>query len=532
MEQQQGAVYEPPMLVEVGDFAGWTRGRYLQAAQPPASSVEQALVDADQSLWDLVSSPLMLNIVTQVYRERRADTLLAPGTLEERRERLVAEYVDLERGTVTGRYTEAKTKRWLSWLARAMCTRGQSEFDLDRLQPDWLPTAAQRRLVTVIPAIVSCVVGGVGVGLVFRWVYARVVEWVAGLDARLVTGLSLDPDVAGLVFGSVAGLVFALVAVIGGRAAEPVRALRWPWVGWGGGLGTGLVVGLVAGPMAGLVAGLVALVVVGLVALGGGRVYELVRGDGLEGARPAINPVEELKWSPKGLANGLRVGLASGLRYYGLRIGLIGLSFALSGLLGGLLGGELSGEEIIGLLGRLDDVLVSVLGFGLVVGLGVGLAVGLVNGLVNGMVAGLAEQHVEPNEGIRRSRRHAVRIGLSVGLIVGLISGLVYVLAYVLRGSLGVGLVFGPRLGLAYGLVYGLGAGLVYGLGFGLEFGGIAYLRHLALRALLVWNRAAPWHYMRFLDNATARRLLRRSGGSYSFADRFLLGYFAAEDDQ
>ncbi|MGH8903674.1 MAG: lasso RiPP family leader peptide-containing protein [Egibacteraceae bacterium] len=26
VEQQQGAVYEPPMLVEVGDFAEWTRG--------------------------------------------------------------------------------------------------------------------------------------------------------------------------------------------------------------------------------------------------------------------------------------------------------------------------------------------------------------------------------------------------------------------------------------------------------------------------------------------------------------------------
>jgi hypothetical protein len=122
-------------------------------------------------------------------------------------------------------------------------------------------------------------------------------------------------------------------------------------------------------------------------------------------------------------------------------------------------------------------------------------------------------------KGIRRSRRHAVRIGLSVGVIVGLISGLVYVLTYGLRENLNVGSV--------YGLVFGVGVGLVYGLGFGLEFGGIAYLRHLALRALLVWNRAAPWHYQRFLNEATKRRLLWRSGGSYRFVDQFLFDSFA-----
>jgi hypothetical protein len=550
---------------------------YLQTVNPPAVSIQQALVHADQALWELLSSPLMLSIATQVYRGRRADTLLAPGTVAQRRRRLVAEYIKRERQPATdrstvGRYRQAHMKRWLSWLARSMRERGLSEFDLDRLQPDWLPNPTQRRLVTVVPAIVSAVVGGLGVGLSFRSIYA----WTAGLNPQLVDGLGYDLDAVGLIFGLMAGLVFALIAVIGGRANQPVRALRWPWVGWGGGLGAGLVVGLITGPVMGLLVGLVALgggriyalvrseetegaswswadlvkgrglsigivaglcfglgiglgfgggiglvvglavlVVVGLVVLGNRQVYELVRDDGIEGALPVIYPVEELRWSSQGLASGLGGGMVTGLRYYGLRVGLVGLSVGLSGLLGR----ELSGKQITEQLDRLSDVLGNVLGFALVVGLGVGLAVGLVNGLINGMVANLAAQHVEPNEGIRRSRRHAVRIGLLLGVIVGLISGLVYVLAYALRGN--------PDVGWAYGLVFGVGVGLVYGLGFGLEFGGIAYLRHLALRALLVWNRAAPWRYQRFLNEATERRFLRKSGGSYSFVDRFLSDSFA-----
>jgi hypothetical protein len=57
--------------------------------------------------------------------------------------------------------------------------------------------------------------------------------------------------------------------------------------------------------------------------------------------------------------------------------------------------------------------------------------------------------------------------------------------------------------------------------------GGKACLQHLVLRRLLVRNKAAPWRYVEFLDEATDRLLLRKVGGGYVFVHRLLLDYFA-----
>jgi hypothetical protein len=58
-------------------------------------------------------------------------------------------------------------------------------------------------------------------------------------------------------------------------------------------------------------------------------------------------------------------------------------------------------------------------------------------------------------------------------------------------------------VGLAGGLIAGGFLGLLLGIGGGLAFGGNACLRHLALRALLVRNGAAPWRYVGFLNDMT-----------------------------
>jgi MinD-like ATPase involved in chromosome partitioning or flagellar assembly len=569
--------------------------RYLDTVGPPLADVRAALA-ADDSLWELADSPLMLNVMTLAYQARTADALRTTGTLKQRQTQLFADYTErmFERRPIIGRrYTKEQAKRWLCRLASSMRAHNQSEFNLDRLQPDWLASPAQRRLVTLLPALVSGLVGGLLIWLVFWLVVGPVADWIARSGFRLGAGVGFGPD-ARVGAGLVAGLVFALIAVTGGRDIEPVRPLAWPWLGWGGGLGAGLVAGLLAGPVAGLV--------VGLLALGGGRVYELIRGarkrvgwswqglfaelgfglviglivgllsglvarrdvplfpallpemigglavalvavaykqvyelirrDGMPGAQ-VINPVEQLRWSRPGLRGVLRVGL-SGARA-GLIVGLIvGPAFGLGGELGrglalalrGMLGGELS----LGLGGVLSGVR-----FGLVVGpavgFAVGLAVGLVNALVNALVSGLTDKRVTPNEGIVRSARHGLAIGLVSGLIVGLVGGLVCGLAYGIRFGMLYGMPFGLPIGSVFGLLYGLLFGLLYGLVFGLEFGGIAYLRHLALRGLLVRNGDAPWRYVRFLDDATERLFLYRRGSSYIFVHSLLLEYFADLED-
>jgi hypothetical protein len=128
---------------------------YLQMVGPPLAGLRAALANAGDSLWELMKSPRMLSIVILTYQGRSVDTLRVHGTPEERQKQLFKDYVErmFERRPPIGRcYTKDES---LAWLARAMRERDQSEFDLDRLQPDWLSNVAQRRLVILIPALLS-----------------------------------------------------------------------------------------------------------------------------------------------------------------------------------------------------------------------------------------------------------------------------------------------------------------------------------------------------------------------------------------
>jgi len=163
--------------------------------------------------------------------------------------------------------------------------------------------------------------------------------------------------------------------------------------------------------------------------------------------------------------------------------------------------------------------------FGLVVGLVVILVNGLVFGLVGGLSEGLSVSEIEiraiPNQGIHRSARNALVVGLVVGLVGGLVVRLVF------------GLVFGPVGGLVFGLVFGgLTGGLTGGLIGGLMAGGHTCLTHMILRCLLVINGSIPWNYVKFLDYAAERILLRKVGGGYTFLHRMLLEYFAVRYDE
>ena len=79
------------------------------------------------------------------------------------------------------------------------------------------------------------------------------------------------------------------------------------------------------------------------------------------------------------------------------------------------------------------------------------------------------------------------------------------------------------KAGLVFGLVEGLGAGLVYGL----VKGGLAWIQHWMLRALLWRYDYAPFRYVRFLEHAKALLFLRRVGGGYIFVHRMLMEHFA-----
>ncbi len=352
---------------------------YLQAAGPALDDVQTAL-DADERLWDFLRSPFVLNIVASTYRGRSADALRVSGTHEQRLRSLFTAYIERTLEDPLGRHAPLRMVNWLAWLARSMREHGQTEFHLDQVEADWLPTNAQQRLVTIVPAL--------GVGL--------------------FVGLVVVTLFDGVNFGLLFGLAFGLAAWK--TKEQPVPEIHWSWLRLRGNLHLVLVGGLVIG-----------------------LVVQLV------------------------------LGLA------------VGLVFALVAWLGA--------------------------------------------GLVGGQFIRMTDRRLTPNAGLHRLTRHALIFGLLLALTFGVLIGLIYALVYGITG----GLAGGPLVGLFFGLIFGLVCGLV--------IEGTVCLRKLVLRGLLTANGFAPVRYVRCLDEATTRLLLRSTGNGYLFVHRLLLEHLAGPND-
>ncbi|SRR6266851_1671296 len=191
---------------------------------------------------------------------------------------------------------------------------------------------------------------------------------------------------------------------------------------------------------------------------------------------------------------------------------------------------------------------------GLIYGLGRGLIEGLSAGLsfwlLLGLFQGISHERVEDqdrrvfNQGIRRSFRNSRIMGIISGAVIGatgVLSGALsaglnewdlltfsnHVPIIELNVDLGRGLraaLFSvPYIALSTGLLLVVSGGLLVWA----SYGGLAVLRHAVLRLLLWRTHTFPWRAAPLLEDATARILLRRVGGGYSFTHRLLLDYLA-----
>ncbi len=134
---------------------------YLRRAGTALSGVSAALRQ-DETLWELLDSPLMLSILTLAYQMPDVQIARIKGTLEARRAALFEAYIKamFKRREASSPYTPQQTRHWLSWLAQAMVRYNQTVFYLERLQPGWMPKAQAR-----LHGIGSGLVGGLLFGL-------------------------------------------------------------------------------------------------------------------------------------------------------------------------------------------------------------------------------------------------------------------------------------------------------------------------------------------------------------------------------
>jgi hypothetical protein len=202
--QLQGAlVVQPLTRSQVED--------YLTQVGQPSAAVHKALQE-DETLWELLNTPLMLYVMTRAYAGHPAAALLAKAPLEERRRHLFTVYVDrmFQRRSAVLSYSRQQTEHWLSWLAWQMTQHSQMGFYLDQIQPDWLPQEQHRGPMF-------------GAGHLAGMLLALGSVPFAMQDFGLFSGLKTV--LVGVVF-------FGLVTIVAFRYPiniRPVEMVRWSW---------------------------------------------------------------------------------------------------------------------------------------------------------------------------------------------------------------------------------------------------------------------------------------------------------------
>jgi NACHT domain-containing protein len=277
--------------------------QYLDQGGPELAGL-QSLVDGDEGVHELLTTPLFLTIAALTYRARPVGSLSVRGTLAERRRHVLHDYVEarLSHSTGTPAYPRERTLRWLTWLARSMRAHDQSVFYLDWIQPGWLPNAALRWLVTWGVTLLVGLVAGVLVGV--NWG----AEWLTEGPATAVA------------IGATAGLLVAAYHSLLAHESQivPAEGPRWSWLalrGMARPLATGVAIGLGVGLLFGVVLGVMIHLNPGV--LSGGR---------SAGAPRATGPVSLLQGMVTGIAFGVVDGGILGL-LVGLTIGsLAGLA--------------------------------------------------------------------------------------------------------------------------------------------------------------------------------------------------------------
>ncbi|GHP00484.1 hypothetical protein KSF_105310 [Reticulibacter mediterranei] len=172
--------------------------------------------EKNTTLWELVTTPLMLNIFMLTYQGTSVRDL--PSKEAELQRQVWIDYIKhmVERKGDANRYPLQPTLKWLSWLAWQMREHNQTIFYLEQLQPDWLPQRQERY---------------------YRWSIGPATGLVLGPLVGLCSGLALGP-MAALTFGTIvglcSGLAYGLGFVTGKLSAQikPTEVLVWSWKIW------------------------------------------------------------------------------------------------------------------------------------------------------------------------------------------------------------------------------------------------------------------------------------------------------------
>ncbi|MEM7114867.1 MAG: BTAD domain-containing putative transcriptional regulator [Chloroflexota bacterium] len=148
---------------------------YLRQLGATAETLQQA-IEADPVLQEIAQSPLMLQVMSKVFREGGSLILETNESTGTQRKQLLLHiifenYVQqrIQQLAATTSYQAEEALSWLSWLANKLSAQNQSLFLLERLQPSWLASRKQRWRYLVLTRLTM----GFLVGLL-SWLFGRI----------------------------------------------------------------------------------------------------------------------------------------------------------------------------------------------------------------------------------------------------------------------------------------------------------------------------------------------------------------------
>ncbi len=559
-------VIRPLTLQQIDDYLKSSGEHWMQFSQ---------LLHSSLSLQQLVTTPLMLNIITLAFQDKSPEDFLNAADPEEHGRWLFNTYVEqmLQRHPTKFSHRPQQLVKWLGYLADQMQRRGQTVFYLEQIQPDWIENIQWARFYKWFAVMLPGALIGALTGILCN---------VLLFHAGSIGVISIDA-----VYGTVMGYMFsgrkAPLSSSDGQPVSPGSAKKSFLTGQH--IKTVLFVGLITffcmGMSKGWAAGMVNGIVLGLLSFPLSIfIHRNREADYRRYPKPGGTPFP-LEHLIVGVLAGLACGVTSAITIL-VTQGFSGSSFSFllslylrdslrNALLGTLLSlllvkndGIIHRAEILSwswkkfwqsfksLKKLLFDVLVglviavvfaskqlfqgnmnNVFSVGLTTGVLVVIGMRLSYAIWRGVSSSnLDDRHrYRPNEGIRRSLHHGLLGGVNGIVTATLFSVITSVIAGVLSyGASGLEnhskLLAGVALGLSNALLLTPSGGVLLSL----LLGGLAFLQYSMLRFVLWCAGKMPLNLQQLLDAATTCILLHKAGGGYLFIHRFLRDYFASLD--
>lgn len=162
----------------------------------------------DADLCELAKKPFLLNVIVISAQEISIEKWQQFNSSDERLSYLFETYINkmLLREYKSKKPTEEQKKRWLGWLAKKLVEENQTEFLIERIQPDWLESDKQRiyRFFLSFYALFSYLVISFILFLSYKFSLALIVDLGIGVEMILFSFfMTLFFSIVSIIFGIV-----------------------------------------------------------------------------------------------------------------------------------------------------------------------------------------------------------------------------------------------------------------------------------------------------------------------------------------